>query len=196
MNIENRLLEVVELIAERVGETNAKLGTLETKLGSRIDETNAKIDEGLGKLEAKLGSRIDETNAKLGTLETSLGSRIDETNARLGTVETRLGAKIDETNARLDENNARLGTLEATSKEHSVLLRQLNSGLAETNVRLGRVESHVGGCERGLDHVNEQLDTLKLVFSEDYRSLTVRADESDNRIDTLEMRVDKLEEAG
>jgi len=61
-------------------------------LGTRIDDTNARIDE----LSKSLGTRIDDTNARIDDTAKSINTRIDELSKSLNT-------RIDDTNARIDE---------------------------------------------------------------------------------------------
>lgn len=98
----------------------------------------------------------------------------------------RLGGQIGETNGRLGRVEVGLGQVEVA----------LVTGLGEVNQRLTGLDSRVGNVERQLEVTNHQLDTLVRMHSHSSITLSSRADQADNRITSLEHRVDKLEETG
>ena len=85
-----------------------------------------------------LGSRIDDTNARIDSLDASIGARINDTDASIG-------ARIDDTNARIDSldasTNARIDSLDASI---GARIDDLSRAVAENGQRLARIEGFLG----------------------------------------------------
>ena len=86
------------------------------------------------RLEERLGTRIDETNRRIDEVNKSLSARIDEVNkslsARIDEVNNRLGARIDDTNRRLDGIEGRLRAVEHGQARLEGLLEGLREAIA------------------------------------------------------------------
>ncbi|MBX9772111.1 MAG: hypothetical protein K2X29_12110 [Candidatus Obscuribacterales bacterium] len=112
MSTEIKLLESIrdkldtgfQLLAGQIGETNVRIGSLETGLGAKIDATNARI----GSLETGLVVRIDETNARLGNVERQL----EVTNHQLDTLVQMQSDSSITLSSRADKADKRIGSLE------------------------------------------------------------------------------------
>ncbi len=96
-----------------------------------------------------------------------------------------------------------LKLLESIRDGIELLGDKLGGQIGETNAKLGMVEvkldsvdRRLGNVERQMEETHLRLDSITQILTYDYRSLSARGDQSENRIDALEQRVNKLEQAG
>lgn len=94
----------------------------------------------------------------------------------------------DKLGGRIDETNARVGSVERQLETTNQCIGNVERQLETTNQRMGNVE-------RQLETTNQRLDSITGILSANYTSLSVRGDATDQRMNALEQRVTKLEQA-
>jgi chromosome segregation ATPase len=151
---------LLQLIADRIGETN-----------QHLHETNRRLDETKEELKAEIREtnvRIDQTNTRLDQTRTELSARIDQTR-------TELSARIDQTNIRIDQTNIRI---DQTRSDLSARIDFVANGLVVLNTTVTdfTAEMRTGFAEldHRIDGTNERLDGVLHILGEHHGSLGAR----------------------
>jgi predicted nucleic acid-binding Zn-ribbon protein len=108
-----------------------------------------------------LGSRIDQTNAKLEQTRNELSARIDQTNAKLEQTRNELSARIDQTNERIEELRDELSTRITKSEiRTATAIIDLDGTLGQVKTLLaGRLDlrDRVARCENDIEDIKQRL---------------------------------------
>ena len=116
MNIEEKILQLLEKQGEMIGQINDRLGRLEDRmdrLEGRMDRLESRMDKLEGQMD-RLESRMDKLEGRMDKLE----GRMDNLEGRIDKLETSQAAM----QATLDEHTAMLKKLDERSLKSAVLL--------------------------------------------------------------------------
>ena len=116
MNIEEKILQLLEKQGEMIGQINDRLGRLEDRmdrLEGRMDRLESRMDILEGQMD-RLESRMDKLEGRMDKLE----GRMDNLEGRIDKLETSQAAM----QATLDEHTAMLKNLDERSLKSAVLL--------------------------------------------------------------------------
>lgn len=116
MNIEEKILQLLEKQGEMIGQINDRLGRLEDRmdrLEGRMDRLESRMDKLEGQMD-RLESRMDKLEGRMDNLE----GRMDNLEGRIDKLETSQAAM----QATLDEHTAMLKNLDERSLKSAVLL--------------------------------------------------------------------------
>ncbi|MCI9506305.1 MAG: hypothetical protein HFF62_06890 [Oscillospiraceae bacterium] len=116
MNIEEKILQLLEKQGEMIGQINDRLGRLEDRmdrLEGRMDRMESRMDKLEGQMD-RLESRMDKLEGRMDKLE----GRMDNLEGRIDKLETSQAAM----QATLDEHTAMLKNLDERSLKSAVLL--------------------------------------------------------------------------
>jgi len=116
MNIEEKILQLLEKQGEMIGQINDRLGRLEDRmdrLEGRMDRLESRMDKLEGQMD-RLESRMDKLEGRMDKLE----GRMDNLEGRIDKLETSQAAM----QATLDEHTAMLKNLDERSLKSAVLL--------------------------------------------------------------------------
>jgi chromosome segregation ATPase len=120
----------------------ASFRELGSQLGTRIDQTDAKVDA--------LGGRLDRTDAKVD----ALGVRLDQTDAKVDA----LGVRLDQTDAKLDSLGVRL---DGTDTKLDSLVIEMRDFRKEMSGKLNGIASMFIAQENNSVKVEERFVSIE-----------------------------------
>lgn len=123
MNIEEKILQLLEKQGEMIGQINDRLGRLE----DRMDRLEGRMD--------RLESRMDKLEGQMDRLE----SRMDKLEGRMDKLEGRmdkLEGRMDNLEGRIDKLETSQAAMQATLDEHTAMLKNLDERSLKSAVLL------------------------------------------------------------
>ena len=123
-------------------ELNAKIDAVATRLESKIDKIDAKIDQNYDKTDAKIDATAARLESKIDKTDEKIDQNHDKTHKKIDATADRLESKIDKTDEKIDQNHDRL------DGRHDERHRETQTALLDLNYSVGRLEG-AGGVQGG-----------------------------------------------
>lgn len=177
-----------------------------TKIGSYLDDTDAKIQGGIDRLEGKadaqggviaeIQQRTEKIVTELARQESKLdrteekSDRISEDLSRLEEKADRSEEKLDRLEQKADVQGELLGILEAKADRHEEKMDVLEIKADRHEQKLDLQESKADRAEQKLDAVEAKADRQE----EKLDKLEEKADKAEEKLDKLEEKADRAEE--